>query len=146
MSEHFARIARHYWDGELYPNTVLPMLAPVFPIIHVAADGLIRLQPDNRMLFATNLHQSCQPAEHYLQHALPPLDAGKAGHRVATKNLRSCGAPPVNPLLTPCCPRPAPELMTHAFQLARQTNRPYHTWQGFQEVITQVNAIMALDK
>ncbi len=36
---HFVRIATRYWQHRIYPNHVLPELAPYCPLIHVTATG-----------------------------------------------------------------------------------------------------------
>ncbi|MBA5688971.1 hypothetical protein H3H39_18180 [Duganella sp. LX47W] len=38
---HFARIAARYWQHHIYPNHVLPELAPYCPLIHVMPSGQI---------------------------------------------------------------------------------------------------------
>ena len=40
---HFSQIARSYWGDEIYPNHVLPTLAPHCPLIHVSKTGCIKL-------------------------------------------------------------------------------------------------------
>jgi hypothetical protein len=41
--EHFRRIARRYWEHEIYPNHILPELAPYCPFIHVSKTGEFQL-------------------------------------------------------------------------------------------------------
>lgn len=36
--EDYAWVAREYWGYETYKNTLLPMIAPIFPIVSI--DGL----------------------------------------------------------------------------------------------------------
>lgn len=36
---HFARIAERYWQHRIYPNHVLPELAPYCPLVHVMPSG-----------------------------------------------------------------------------------------------------------
>ncbi len=40
---HFARISSRYWKHRVYPNHVLPELAPYCPLIHLAADGVLAI-------------------------------------------------------------------------------------------------------
>jgi hypothetical protein len=40
---HFARISSRYWKHRVYPNHVLPELAPYCPLIHLAADGVLSI-------------------------------------------------------------------------------------------------------
>ena len=42
--QHFARIARSYWKAEIYPNHLVPELAPYFPLIVVEPSGRVSLQ------------------------------------------------------------------------------------------------------
>lgn len=41
---HFARISSQYWKHRVYPNHVLPELAPYCPLIHVAPDGAVSIK------------------------------------------------------------------------------------------------------
>ena len=43
---HFARVAERYWDARAYANTVMPSLAPLFPVVLVDAEGRMMLQSD----------------------------------------------------------------------------------------------------
>jgi hypothetical protein len=38
---HFSRIATRYWQHRIYPNHVLPELAPYCPLIHVSTSGRV---------------------------------------------------------------------------------------------------------
>ncbi|GGK47199.1 DUF6447 family protein [Salinarimonas ramus] len=40
---HFARIARSYWSAEVFPNHVVPSLAPHCPLILIGPTGSLRL-------------------------------------------------------------------------------------------------------
>ncbi len=41
---HFATLAGRYWKHRVYPNHVLPELAPYCPLIHLAPDGMLSLK------------------------------------------------------------------------------------------------------
>ncbi|MBY0239223.1 MAG: hypothetical protein K2X55_07910 [Burkholderiaceae bacterium] len=41
---HFARLAARYWKHRVYPNHILPALAPYCPLIHLAPDGTLSLK------------------------------------------------------------------------------------------------------
>lgn len=41
---HFARVAERYWDARAYANTLLPSLAPLFPVVLVDAEGRVAMQ------------------------------------------------------------------------------------------------------
>lgn len=41
---HFARLSSRYWKHRVYPNHVLPELAPYCPLIHVAPDGTVSIK------------------------------------------------------------------------------------------------------
>jgi hypothetical protein len=41
---HFARISSRYWKHQVYPNHVLPELAPYCPLIHVTPDGVVSIK------------------------------------------------------------------------------------------------------
>lgn len=42
--EHFARIAKRYWKDRVYPNHVLPELAPYCPLVHISPQGVVQLR------------------------------------------------------------------------------------------------------
>lgn len=41
---HFAKISSQYWKHRVYPNHVLPELAPYCPLIHLAPDGTVSIK------------------------------------------------------------------------------------------------------
>lgn len=41
---HFAQVAERYWDARAYANTLLPSLAPLFPVVLVDTKGGVSLQ------------------------------------------------------------------------------------------------------
>lgn len=49
---HFASMAERYWKAHLFPNHVLPELAPYFPLITVTPDGGVRLESDSNYMVA----------------------------------------------------------------------------------------------
>jgi hypothetical protein len=54
---HFARVAERYWDARAYANTLLPSLAPLFPVVLVDAMGGVSLQSNTgymKRLLATD--------------------------------------------------------------------------------------------
>jgi hypothetical protein len=40
---HFIRIAQRYWKMEIFPNFLLPEIAPYCPLIYRRADGALML-------------------------------------------------------------------------------------------------------
>ncbi|NJM11217.1 MAG: hypothetical protein HC889_04365 [Synechococcaceae cyanobacterium SM1_2_3] len=67
--ERFLEVARVYWPGQFFPNTVFPRLAPVLPIIHVNPDGKVALKSGFAPIFAANFLNGCQHAHAYLARA-----------------------------------------------------------------------------
>lgn len=49
---HFARIARSYWQAEIFANHVLPSLAPLFPLFTSMAGGGPKLQAESDYMIA----------------------------------------------------------------------------------------------
>jgi hypothetical protein len=41
---HFTRLAARYWKDRIFPNHVLPELAPYFPLVHVSSQGTVMLR------------------------------------------------------------------------------------------------------
>jgi hypothetical protein len=60
---HFARIATRYWKAHVFPNHVLPELAPHFPLISVTPNGQIRLQSSTDYFLSLTRLSGFQPSE-----------------------------------------------------------------------------------
>lgn len=60
---HFRRIASRYWQDQVYPNHVLPALAPHCPLIHVSQTGQIRLHDATLYMLAMTRTQKFAPSE-----------------------------------------------------------------------------------
>lgn len=41
--KHFKRIAERYWQARIFPNHILPELAPTCPLIHVSPEGKVQV-------------------------------------------------------------------------------------------------------
>ncbi|MYM41159.1 hypothetical protein GTP27_17715 [Pseudoduganella sp. CY13W] len=70
---HFSQIARQYWQVEVYPNHVLPELAPYLPVIWCYPDGQLMLGAAFAYMVALTLTQRLVPSEQML--ARPPMPA-----------------------------------------------------------------------
>lgn len=69
---HFRQIARRYWGDEIYPNHVLPSLAPHCPLIHVSQSGQISLNEATQYMLAMTRTQGFAPSEAVLREAVMP--------------------------------------------------------------------------
>lgn len=69
---HFSQIARSYWGDEIYPNHVLPTLAPHCPLIHVSKTGCIKLHNARHYMLAMTRAQGFVPSEAVLRDDLMP--------------------------------------------------------------------------
>lgn len=70
---HFRQVARSYWHHEVYPNHVLPALAPHCPLIHVSKTGRIMLHEATQYMLALTRSQAFAPSEPVLREApVPP--------------------------------------------------------------------------
>lgn len=49
---HFAQIARRYWKHSVFPNHVLPELAPFCPLIHVSTGGIVMFRDPTRYMIS----------------------------------------------------------------------------------------------
>ena len=49
---HFALMASHYWRAHVFPNHVVPELAPYAPIVVLIPGGSVRLEADTRYMLA----------------------------------------------------------------------------------------------
>ncbi|ABC24632.1 hypothetical protein Rru_B0036 (plasmid) [Rhodospirillum rubrum ATCC 11170] len=71
---HFERIARRYWQGEIYPNHLLPTLAPHCPLIHVGPTGRIMLHDVTDYMLALTRAQGFAPSAAVLADTPMPLE------------------------------------------------------------------------
>lgn len=79
--EHFRRIARNYWQHEVYPNHVLPTLAPHCPLIHVGQSGDIHLHDATQYMLAMTRTEGFAPSEAVLRDSPIPQDLlGRVRH------------------------------------------------------------------
>lgn len=70
---HFGQLARAYWGDRVYPNHVLPALAPHCPLIHINQTGRIMLHDATQYMLAMTRHQGFVPSEAALrQDPMPP--------------------------------------------------------------------------
>lgn len=49
---HFAHLAAHYWQDRVYPNHVVPALAPTYPLILLSPSGQFRLAEATHYMLA----------------------------------------------------------------------------------------------
>ncbi len=70
--EHFRQMACRYWGDEVYPNHVLPTLAPHCPLIHVSQSGRIQLRDATQYMLAMTRSQAFKPSEAALREAPMP--------------------------------------------------------------------------
>lgn len=77
---HYARIAARYWKHEVFPNHLLPQLAPYLPLVEVAPTGRVMLGSFNHELLGLTLAGGFAPSAAFLARAaMPPgLFAGVA--------------------------------------------------------------------
>lgn len=68
----FRQIATSYWQDEIYPNHVLPELAPHCPLIHVSKNGSIRLHDATQYMLAMTRSDAFRPSEAVLREAPMP--------------------------------------------------------------------------
>lgn len=68
----FRQIATSYWEGQIYPNHVLPELAPHCPLIHVSKTGSIRLHDATQYMLAMTRSEAFEPSEAVLREAPMP--------------------------------------------------------------------------
>ena len=136
--EHFLDVARVYWTGRFFANTVFPRLAPVLPIIHAAPDGTVALKTGLAPIFAANLLDGCRPALASLMRArtdgsLPPPPVARAClDRMGTEGWLSgaCLTPDWGRLQA-CCAE------------AAQPNGPYWAPKSFAAMIRTVERVVA---
>lgn len=78
--EHFAAIARVYWGGDVWANTVAPSLAPILPMV-TASPGRIApgLHPASDQMIAMMCRDRFRQAEAWILNApAPPAEVARA--------------------------------------------------------------------
>jgi hypothetical protein len=64
---HFSQVARSYWQHEVYPNHVLPVLAPHCPLIHVDQSGQFHVHEATQYMLALTRAHAFAPSEDMLR-------------------------------------------------------------------------------
>ena len=91
---HYARIAQRYWEAHIWPNHVLPELAPLFPLLMLSASGVMELMDRSSYMLALNTRQGFDPARRYLaEGSVPPAVFAEACERLATLQLPTPSSP-----------------------------------------------------
>ena len=95
---HYCGLARSYWQHEVYPNHVLPAIAPHCPLLHVNAEGRITVHEATKYMLALTRTQGFAPSEAVLRDTTMPEALfeqsyqalkGAAGYRLPRN--RECG-------------------------------------------------------
>ncbi|MFT0533293.1 hypothetical protein ACMHYJ_10780 [Castellaniella hirudinis] len=63
----FRQVAADYWQDQIYPNHVLPELAPHCPLIHVSPTGGIKLHEATKYMLALTHADAFRPSEAVLR-------------------------------------------------------------------------------
>jgi hypothetical protein len=63
---HFKDIAQRYWRDRVYPNHLLPELAPYFPLLHINELGQISVRYNAKYMLCLNLIKKFEPAQSIL--------------------------------------------------------------------------------
>lgn len=69
---HFSRVAGRYWKHRIYPNHVLPELAPYCPLIYVARDGRVALGEASVYMLSLSRAGQFAPSEEVLRDPVMP--------------------------------------------------------------------------
>jgi len=90
---HFAKVARVYWDVEIYVNDVVPSLAPILPIMGLPTDGAAALMSATDYMIDYLRRDGFAQAEAFLRDgpSLPPEQWAAAVARVPA-DLRAADA------------------------------------------------------
>lgn len=72
---HFMDVAIKYWNIDIYVNSVIPILAPLFPMIGVQKSGKFNLLIANDYMISLSMREQFHDAERWLMEGpLPPDD------------------------------------------------------------------------
>ena len=77
---HFARLAERYWQGRMYPNHLLPELAPFFPLIYESPSGLMQLQGSSNYMLGVAVRGHFLPSASVLGSRVMPADVFRRAH------------------------------------------------------------------
>lgn len=70
---HFGEAAGHYWKMKIYPNVVVPWLAPLLPILGISENGQIALHSATDYMVALMMADGFRAAESWIRTGpLPP--------------------------------------------------------------------------
>lgn len=69
---HFSRIASRYWLAQLFPNHILPSIAPYFPLVAATPGGGMRLESTSDYMVALTITEEFRPSEAVL--GGPPMN------------------------------------------------------------------------
>lgn len=70
--EHFADLAGRYWGDEVFPNHVLPQLAPYLPLIHLPkGGGAVLREPSDYMVTMAMASQFRASRSYLAAHVMP---------------------------------------------------------------------------
>lgn len=78
----FRKIARSYWQREVYPNHILPALAPHCPLILVSTNGSIALHEATHYMLAMTHAKAFRPSEDFLREPPMPAELFEQMHEV----------------------------------------------------------------
>lgn len=67
---HFSMVAARYWQARIYPNHLIPSLAPYFPLISVTTSGFVQLQSASNYMIALAEESDFQSSETVLKTTL----------------------------------------------------------------------------
>lgn len=75
---HFSELAQRYWKDQVFPNHVLPELAPWCPLVHINTAGRIQVHSATQYMLGMTLRQGFEPSETVLRQ--PPMPDDVFGH------------------------------------------------------------------
>lgn len=71
---HFKRLAECYWQHQVFPNHVLPQLAPYCPLIHINPSGQVRLHDATSYMIDMTRATGFQASEDVLRMPAVPVE------------------------------------------------------------------------
>lgn len=71
---HFAQLARSYWKAEIFPNHILPELAPYVPLLVRYRDGEIQMLDLSGYMIMLNTSAGFKPSNDFLSQEAMPKD------------------------------------------------------------------------
>jgi len=128
---HFAQLAQLYWKAEVFPNHLMPELAPYVPLLVRYADGEIQMLDLSKYMIMLTTSAAFQPSYDFLSQAAMPKDVFD---RVRNSLLDSG-------LILPECPEDGRELALTNCQRCSEDD----TYGSYDQIVLAIKRVLQVN-